>query len=98
MRFIRGVGFMLLAWMPMGHASLNATPVSAALNQPLATACNLLTTEHADWGNINAVVRSARICLQRPAGQQQSERLPEQAESGLVHYSGSLLPELIQGK
>lgn len=98
MRNIGGIGFMLLAWVPVGHASLNTAPVSAALYQPLAVACNLLTAEHADWGNINAMVQSARICLQRPARYQQSDRIAEPAESGLAQRDSSLLPDLIQGK
>ncbi|RMN19291.1 hypothetical protein ALQ63_01499 [Serratia plymuthica] len=93
-----GIVFMLLAWMPLGHASLNAAPVSAVLNQQLTAACNLLTTQHADWGNINAVVRSARVCLQRPAGQEQSERLPAVPDRGLAQRSSSLLPDLTQDK
>nr|WP_261149792.1 hypothetical protein [Serratia plymuthica] len=93
-----GVVFMLLAWVPLGHASLNAAPVSAALSQQLTAACNLLTAQHADWGNINAVVRSARVCLQRPTGQEQSERLPTTADRGLAQRSSSLLPDLTQDK
>ncbi|MBL3525224.1 hypothetical protein IM876_21335 [Serratia plymuthica] len=98
MRKLVGIGFMLLAWMPLGHASLNAAPASAALSQQLTAACNLLTAQHADWGNINAVVRSARVCLQRPAGQEQSERLPTTADRGLAQRSSSLLPDLTQDK
>lgn len=94
---IRGVGLMLLAWAPMGQASLNAAPVSAALSQPLSVACNLLATEHADWGNINAMVHSARICLQRPT-EQQSERLIEPANSGLAQRSADSPLDLIQNK
>ncbi|CAB1211503.1 hypothetical protein I1A46_01660 [Serratia liquefaciens] len=98
MRNIKGMGFMLLVWGPMAQASLNAAPVSAALLQPLSAACNLLVAQHADWGNINAMVRSARVCLQRPAEQQQSDRMPEQADAGLVQCNSSLLPDLTQGK
>ena len=107
MRNIKGMGFMLLVWGPMAQASLNAAPVSAALLQPLSAACNLLAAQHADWGNINAMVRSARVCLQRPAEQQQSDRMPEQqqsdrmpeqADAGLVQRNSSLLPDLTQGK
>ncbi|MEE4409761.1 MULTISPECIES: hypothetical protein [unclassified Serratia (in: enterobacteria)] len=97
MRKLMGIS-MLLAWMPLSHASLNAAPVSAVLNQQLTAACNLLTTQHADWGNINAVVRSARVCLQRPAGLEQSERLPTTADRGLAQRSNSLLPDLTQDK
>ncbi|HEJ7947019.1 TPA: hypothetical protein SMI10_003265 [Serratia liquefaciens] len=98
MRNIKGMGFMLLVWGPMAQASLNAAPVSAALLQPLSAACNLLAAQHADWGNINAMVRSVRVCLQRPAEQQQSDRMPEQADAGLVQRNSSLLPDLTQGK
>ncbi|HCK00994.1 MAG TPA: hypothetical protein DHV72_13385 [Serratia grimesii] len=98
MRNTGGIGLMLLAWIPIGQASLNAAPVSTVLNQQLVAACNLLTTEHADWGNINAMVRSARICLQRPAGQQQSERIPEPSDYGLAQRSGNLPLSVNQGK
>lgn len=98
MRNIKGMGFLLLAWAPMGQASLNAALVSAALNQPLAAVCNLLSAQQADWGNINAVVRSARVCLQHPAEQRQSDRISEPADSGLAQRSANPQPDLIQSK
>lgn len=98
MRNIKGMGFMLLVWGPMAQASLNAAPVSAVLKQPLSAACTLLTAQHADWGNINAMVRSARVCLQRPAEQQQSDRLPEPSDSGLAQRNSRQLSDLTQGK
>ncbi|MGQ8773109.1 hypothetical protein ACUTQ5_01380 [Serratia sp. NA_112.1] len=92
MSHIKGIGILLLAWVPTGQASLNAAPVNATLSQSLSVACNLLATEHVDWGNINAMVHSARICQQRST-EQQSERIPEQPVSDPTQRAAAVMVE-----
>ncbi|WP_338859191.1 hypothetical protein WCU37_05485 [Serratia marcescens] len=47
--------------------------------------------EQADWGDIAAVVQSARLCLQRGDGRQWSERAPVYLGVGLVRHGGARL-------
>ncbi|QXX97733.1 hypothetical protein IM817_05845 [Serratia marcescens] len=46
--------------------------------------CNTRAVEHADWGDITAVVQSVRVCLQRSRGRQGGERTPGDTAVGLV--------------
>lgn len=43
--------------------------------------------EHADWGDITAVVQSVRLCLQRGDGRQGAERTPGDTAVGLAQRS-----------
>lgn len=92
MRKLMGVSFMLLAWMPLGHASLNAEPVSAVLNQQLTAACNLLTVQHVDWGNINAVVRRPAFACNARQGRSNTNAFPPQ-DRGLVQRTARAMSE-----
>jgi hypothetical protein len=43
--------------------------------------------EHADWGDITAVVQSVRLCLRRGDGRQGGERTPGDTAVGLAQRS-----------
>jgi hypothetical protein len=43
--------------------------------------------EHADWGDITAVVQSVRLCLRRGDGRQGAERTPGDTAVGLAQRS-----------
>ncbi|MEL5247456.1 MULTISPECIES: hypothetical protein [Serratia] len=53
--------------------------------------CNARVVEHADWGDIAAVVQSARLCLRRGDGRQWSERAPIYVGFGLAQHGGARL-------
>ncbi|NYA43683.1 hypothetical protein HZI31_10270 [Serratia fonticola] len=59
----------LLLATPLCLASMNVLPASELPRAMLARTCNVLNLPQADWGDINAVVRSARACLSQKAGQ-----------------------------
>ncbi|MFT2791644.1 hypothetical protein ACMV5I_16460 [Serratia sp. T13T92] len=64
----------LLFATPLCQASMNTLAASKLPRAMLAQACNVLNVPHADWGDINAVVRSARACLSQKAGQRANPR------------------------
>lgn len=43
--------------------------------------------EHADWGDITAVVQSVRLCLRRGDGRQGAERTPGDTAVSLAQRS-----------
>ncbi|MGF6189980.1 hypothetical protein ABIE12_001297 [Serratia sp. 509] len=55
--------------MPFCQASMNTLATSELSGAMLAQTCNVLNVPQTDWGDINAVVRSARACLPQKAGQ-----------------------------
>ena len=68
MRSVPLVLVLLLA-TPLCQASMNTLAASELPRAMLARTCNVLNVPQADWGDINAVVRSARACLSQKAGQ-----------------------------
>lgn len=65
---------LLLVWASGSQASLNSARPDATLGERVAATCNARVVEHADWGDIAAVVQSARLCRWRGDGRQWSER------------------------
>ncbi|CAM3843792.1 hypothetical protein [Serratia silvae] len=65
----------LLAATPLCRASLNTLAANELPRATLVRTCNVLSVPQADWGDINAVVRSARACLPQKAGQGRTKRL-----------------------
>lgn len=57
----------------------------------VAATCNARVVEHADWGDIAAVVQSARLCRWRGDGRQWSERAPIYVGVGLVQHGSARL-------
>ncbi|EPG5721299.1 MULTISPECIES: hypothetical protein [Serratia] len=47
--------------------------------------------EHADWGDITAVVQSVRLCLRRGDGRQGAERTPIYVGLSLAQHGGTRL-------
>ena len=75
---------LLLVWAPWSQASLNSARPDAAWGGRVAATCNTRVVEHADWGDITAVVQSVRVCLQRGDGRQWAESTPGDTAVGLV--------------
>lgn len=65
----------LLFATPFCRASMNTLAASELPRAMLAQTCNVLNAPQADWGDINAVVRSARACMSQKAGQRPNPRL-----------------------
>lgn len=82
---------LLLVWAPWSQASLNSARPDATLGERMATTCNARGVELADWGNIAAVVQSARLCRWRGDVRQWSERAPIYVGVGLVQHRGDRL-------
>ncbi|TFZ85482.1 hypothetical protein E4655_13635 [Serratia marcescens] len=78
---------LLLVWAPWSQASLNSARIDVALGERLTATCNTQAVEHDDWGDIAAVVQSARLCLQQSGGRQGGERTPDDTAVGLVQRS-----------
>ncbi|MBE4974272.1 hypothetical protein IMX17_12840 [Serratia sp. X3] len=78
---------LLLAWAPWSQASLNSVRPDATLGERVAATCNARVVEHADWGDITAVVQSVRLCLRRGDGRQGAERTPGDTAVGLAQRS-----------
>ncbi|EMF6668316.1 TPA: hypothetical protein ACKP7H_002374 [Serratia marcescens] len=76
---------LLLAWAPWSQASLNSARPDSALGERGEATCNMQVVEHADWGDIAAVVQSTRLCLRRGGGRQEAERTPGDTAVGLAH-------------
>lgn len=64
----------LLFATPLCQASMNTLAASELPRAMLAQTCNVLNAPQADWGDINAVVRSARACMLQKAGQRANPR------------------------
>ncbi|WP_447884086.1 hypothetical protein [Serratia fonticola] len=64
----------LLFATPLCQASMNTLAASELPRAMLAQTCNVLNAPQADWGDINAVVRSARACMSQKAGQRENPR------------------------
>ncbi|WP_260512633.1 hypothetical protein [Serratia fonticola] len=62
----------LLFATPLCQASMNTLAASELPRAMLAQTCNVLNVPQADWGDINAVVRSARACLSQKQGRGQT--------------------------
>ncbi|MCP1105991.1 hypothetical protein M6G53_11400 [Serratia nevei] len=82
---------LLLVWASGSQASLNSARPDATLGERVAVTCNARVVEHADWGDIAAVVQSARLCLRRDVGRQGAERTPIYVGVGLVQHGGARL-------
>ncbi len=82
---------LLLAWAPWSQASLNSARPDATLEERGEMTCNARVVEHADWGDIAAVVQSARLCLRRGDGWQGAERAPIYVGLGLAQHGGARL-------
>jgi len=80
---------LLLVWASGSQASLNSARPDATLGERVAAICNARVVEHADWGDIAAVVQSTRLCLRRGGGRQEAERTPIYVGVGLVQHSGA---------
>lgn len=82
---------LLLVWASGSQASLNSARPDATLGERVAVTCNARVVEHADWGDIAAVVQSARLCRWREDGRRWSERAPIYVGVGLVQHGGARL-------
>lgn len=80
---------LLLGWAPWSQASLNSARPDAAWGENVAATCNTRVIEHADWGDIAAVVQSTRLCLRRGGGRQEAERTPIYVGAGLAQRNGA---------
>ncbi|HGM7043870.1 hypothetical protein ACMGF7_02450 [Serratia sp. BNK-17] len=80
---------LLLAWAPWSQASLNSARADAAWVENVAATCNTRVIEHADWGDIAAVVMSARLCQRRDNGRQGREHAPIYVGAGLAQRNGA---------
>lgn len=78
-----------LLWAPWSQASLNSARPDAAWVESVTATCNTRVIEHADWGDIAAVVQSTRLCLRRSGGWQEAERTPIYVGVGLVQHNGA---------
>ncbi|WP_162866538.1 hypothetical protein, partial [Escherichia coli] len=74
---------LLLVWASGSQASLNSARPDSALGKRGEATCNMQVVEHADWGDITAVVQSMRLCLRRGDGRQGAERTPGDTAVGL---------------
>ncbi|BCZ39779.1 Uncharacterised protein [Serratia marcescens] len=82
---------LLLVWASGSQASLNSARPDSALGKRGEATCNMQVVEHADWGDITAVVQSARLCLRRGDGRQGAERAPIYVGFGLAQHGGARL-------
>lgn len=82
---------LLLVWASGSQASLNSARPDATLEERVAVTCNARVVEHADWGDIAAVVQSARLCRWWGDGRRWSERAPIYVGVGLVQHGGARL-------
>ncbi len=80
---------LLLVWASGSQASLNSARPDVAWGENVAATCNTRVIEHADWGDIAAVVQSTRLCLRRGGGRQEAERTPIYVGVGLVQRNGA---------
>lgn len=80
---------LLLVWALGSQASLNSARPDAAWGENVAATCNTRVIEHADWGDIAAVVQSTRLCLRRGGGRQEAERTPIYVGAGLAQRNGA---------
>ncbi|MGQ1884681.1 hypothetical protein [Serratia marcescens] len=78
---------LLLVWASGSQASLNSARPDSALGKRGEATCNMQVVEHADWGDITAVVQSVRLCLRRGDGRQGAERTPGDTAVGLAQRS-----------
>ncbi|TQI79313.1 hypothetical protein FHU10_0615 [Serratia fonticola] len=65
---------VLLTAAPFCRASLNTLASSELPRIKLAQTCSVLNAAETDWGDINAVVQSARACLQQKQWQGPDKR------------------------
>jgi len=82
---------LLLVWASESQASLNSARPDATLEERVAATCNARVVEHADWGDIAAVVQSARLCRWWGDGRRWSERAPIYVGVGQVQHGGARL-------
>ena len=82
---------LLLVWASGSQASLNSARPDATLEERVAATCNARGVEHADWGDIAAVVQSARLCRWWGDGRRWSERAPIYVGVGQVQHGGARL-------
>ncbi|PNU36855.1 hypothetical protein C2M05_02565 [Serratia marcescens] len=82
---------LLLVWASGSQASLNSARPDVAWGENVAATCNTRVIEHADWGDIAAVVQSTRLCRWREDGRRWSERAPIYVGVGLVQHGGARL-------
>lgn len=78
---------LLLVWASGSQASLNSARPDATLGERVAATCNARVVEHADWGDLTAIVQSVRVCLQRGDGRKGGERTPGESAVGQVQRS-----------
>lgn len=82
---------LLLVWASGSQASLNSARPDATLEERVAATCIARGVEHADWGDIAAVVQSARLCRWWGDGRRWSERAPIYVGVGQVQHGGARL-------
>lgn len=80
---------LLLVWASGSQASLNSARPDAAWGERGEASCNMQVVEHADWGDIAAVVMSARLCQRRDNGRQGREHAPIYVGAGLAQRNGA---------
>ncbi len=89
---------LLLVWASGSQASLNSARPDATLGERGEMTCNARVVEHADWGDIAAVVQSARLCLRRGGGRQGAERAPIYIGFGLALHGDARLTETLAAR